>query len=246
MEELQGRRYLVSGASSDIGRAVSRKLLEHGARVVGLSRRDASIPVLDELPDRFAPRFEAVMCDVTEVENLVASISRVLDGGPVLDGAVLCHGYGDFGNLEEFSNARISQMFCVNLASYKMICRQLVPFLKARKSGDIVFVGSESGLRAGKKGAVYSASKFGLQGLARALRDECAASGVRISIINPGLVQTAFFDSLDFEPGEHRDNYLLPEDVAAAVCLALGLPRGSVIDEINLSPQKKVIRNTQK
>ena len=134
-------------------------------------------------------------------------------------------------------------MLMVNLGSYAMICRQLVPYFKTRGKGNIVFIGSESGLRAGKKGAVYSATKFGLRGLSGALRDECAASGVRVTLINPGLVRTAFFDNLDFRPGEDRENYLVPEDVADAVALSLASPTGTVIDEINLSPQKKVIRN---
>ena len=237
------KHYLVTGASSGIGQAVTRKLLANGAAVTGVARRDAGEISVGEMPTDWQSHFDYRACDLGNESELVSAMSTIVGGGNSLDGAVLCHGYGDFGNLEEFSNARIERMLMVNLGSYAMVCRQLVPYFKTRKSGDIVFIGSESGLRAGRKGAVYSATKYGLRGLSAALREECAASGVRVTLINPGLVQTAFFDNLDFSPGEDRDNYLLPEDVADAVALSLTLPKGTVIDEVNLSPQKKVIRN---
>ena len=103
-------------------------------------------------------------------------------------------------------------------------------------------MGSEAALAGGKRGAIYSAAKFGLRGLAQSIRQECAASGVRVSIINPGMVNTAFFDEQDFRPGEETDNYILPEDVARAALTILQARTGTVFDEINLSPQKKVVR----
>ncbi|MCK5307276.1 MAG: SDR family oxidoreductase, partial [Zetaproteobacteria bacterium] len=117
----------------------------------------------------------------------------------------------------------------------------LLPGMKQRKSGTLIFMGSETALDGAKRGTVYSASKFGLRGLAQSLRLECATSGVRVGIINPGMVKTEFFDQLDFQPGVDPDNYILPEDVAEAVLLVLEARYGTVFDEINLSPQKKVI-----
>ena len=113
--------------------------------------------------------------------------------------------------------------------------------MKQRASGNIVFMGSEAALAGGRRGAVYSAAKFGLRGLAQSLRQECAASGLRVSIINPGMVRTEFFKELDFYPGKAPDNYILPDDVAVAVQMVLEARQGTVFDEINLSPQKKVV-----
>ena len=81
-----------------------------------------------------------------------------------------------------------------------------------------------------------------MRGFAQALRHECAAANVRITIVNPGMVRTKFFDSLKFEPGADPDNYIEPEDVASAVCGALSARGGTVVDEINLSPLKRVVR----
>ena len=68
-----------------------------------------------------------------------------------------------------------------------------------------------------------------------------ANSGIRISLINPGMVKTGFFDNLDFRPGDADDNYILPEAVAAVVLEVIETRSGTVIDEINMSPGKKVI-----
>ena len=103
-------------------------------------------------------------------------------------------------------------------------------------------MGSEAAVSGGKKGAVYSATKFAVRGLAQSLREECAGSGVRVGIVNPGMVNTGFFDRLNFRPGNAPGDHLTPEDVADAVWLMLSARAGAVIDEINLSPQKKVIQ----
>ena len=123
------------------------------------------------------------------------------------------------------------------------MARLVVPGLKRRGAGDIILIGSEAGLRGGRKGAVYCATKFAINGFAQSLREECAASNIRVSTINPGMVATAFFDELDFQPGPSRDNYLEAGDIARTVKMMLELPAGSVIDQVNLSPQKHVIRH---
>ena len=93
-----------------------------------------------------------------------------------------------------------------------------------------------------RKGAIYCASKFAVRGFTQALREECGNSNVRVCLINPGMVKTAFFEHLAFEPGEHESNFILPEDVAAAVSYVVGTRAQIVIDEINLSPLNKVIK----
>ena len=104
-----------------------------------------------------------------------------------------------------------------------------------------MFLGSEAALRGSRNGAVYCAAKFGLRGLAQALRDECTRGGVGVSIVHPGLVRTPFFDDLPIEPGSEPEEALSPEDVAAAVGYLLCQPPSLVVDEINLSPMRKKI-----
>ena len=112
--------------------------------------------------------------------------------------------------------------------------------MKRARHGHLIFTGSEAALTGTQKGSLYCAAKFALRGFAQALRAETARSGLRVTLINPGMVQSPFFDELDFQPGKDADNYILPEDVAEVITQALMARDGTVIDEINLSPQKKV------
>lgn len=238
MEKANNRTILVTGASSGIGEATSASLLGHGYRVIGMARNFSKV--------RFdSDHFRAVPIDLSRLDELPARLETLMKDEPAIDGVVCCAGSGRFGSLEEFSYPQISALLDLNLTSYIYLVRALLPGMKKRATGDIVFMGSESARSGGKRGAVYSAAKFGLRGLAQSLRQECAASGIRVSIVNPGMVKTAFFDELDFQHGDEADNYILPEDVASAVLTIIEARAGTVFDEINLSPQKKVIRSAK-
>ncbi len=238
MERSNNRTILVTGASSGIGEAISTALLGHGYRIIGMAR--------DFSKTRFdSDHFRAVPIDLSRLDELPAQLEALMKDEPAIDGVVCCAGSGRFGSLEEFSYAQISALLDLNLTSHVYLVRALMPGMKKRAQGDIIFMGSESALSGGKRGAVYSAAKFGLRGLAQSLRQECAASDIRVSIVNPGMVKTAFFDELDFQHGDETGNYILPEDVATAVLTIIEARAGTVFDEINLSPQKKVVRSSR-
>ena len=239
--------FLVTGASSGIGKAICLSLLRRSVEVIGVSRTSVEFTP-SESADIDPSQFQWLCCDLADF----GALSTILGGElkalatrkPVsLGGVVLCHGYGDFGAVEQFSNKRIARLIDTNLTSHIMISRLVLPMLKTAGQGDLIFIGSESSLKGGKKGAVYCATKFGLRGFAQSLRQECSTANVRVSIVNPGMVETAFFDELDFEPGESRENRLHAQTVADTVMGVFDMPKGSVIDEINLSPLKTVIRN---
>ena len=105
---------------------------------------------------------------------------------------------------------------------------------------DIVFTGSEAALEGARQGSIYCASKFAVRGFVQAIREECAKTRVRVSIVNPGAVRTPFFDDLHFEPGSASENAIEADDVAEVLLTILNARPGTVIDEINLSPQTHV------
>jgi len=229
------REILVTGASRGIGLAICRKALNRGCRVIGVSRGIQE----SSLTDR---HLTPVALNLADVDRLPAELRTLRKKFLGVDAIVCNAGFGRFGSLEQFSPGQIRELVDLNLTSQILLAREFIPALKARGSGDLIFMGSEAALSGGGKGAVYSATKFALRGLAQSLREECAGSGVRIGIINPGLVNTGFFDDLEFRPGDESDCHLTPEDVAGAVWLMLSARDGAVIDEINLSPRKRVIQ----
>ena len=117
--------------------------------------------------------------------------------------------------------------------------------MKTAGGGDLVIIGSESGLQGAKYGSVYCASKFGLRGLAQSLHAECSSAGIRVINVNPGPTRTPFFDRLDFEPGSQSDNALSPTDIAKRVFALLDQSGTTIPIELNLQVAKRVFQKKQ-
>jgi len=218
---------LVTGASSGIGLAVSKLLLDNNYRVEGVARSFAA-GVCDGL-------IKTEM-DLSNLDQLKQNLKSYKDAPEVL---VLNAGYGQFGGLEQFSHEQIQSLINTNLVCNLFLLKHFLPLMKVKGLGDIVLIGSESGLQGAKMGAVYCATKFAIRGLAQSLRADCAGSNIRVILVNPGPVSSNFFDELNFEPQAGQDFAIEPESIAETVLSALQQPRNVVLDEINIQPIKR-------
>ena len=224
----------MTGSSSGIGRAISQDLLSHGYKVIGLARDHKKF---DPKNKRYFP-YEI---DLTDFDRTVSLLKRILVNHEEINILVSNAGFGKFQSLENFSIKQIQSFLDLNLLSHILVCQFLVKHFKKKMGGDIIIMGSEAGVLGKKKSTLYSAAKFGLRGFSQALRDEASSSNIRVCLINPGMVRSPFFDNLNFYPGRNFENAIEPSDVAAAVMDILATRRGTIIDEINLSPAKKTI-----
>lgn len=229
------RTILITGASSGIGRATAKRLLKQGHQVIGLSR-DCSRFI------RPHANFSSFEMDLSDLNSLPENLRRLERTFPNLDTVIFSAGYGRFGSLEEFSYSQIQHLIETNLTSQMFLTKALLPGLKRKTKGDLIYIGSEAAVKGSRKGSAYCAAKFALRGFTQALREECARNHIRVSLINPGMVKTPFFSELSFYPGEDETNYLRPEDVADAIAYILDASPSIVIDEINLNPLNKVVR----
>ncbi|AMK76741.1 MULTISPECIES: SDR family oxidoreductase [Methylomonas] len=228
------RTVLVTGASSGIGRAIAQQLLAQGHKVIGTSRDCRRFSKLH-------PNFIGVELDLEKLTDLPPFAKQLQSDFPALDAAVFAAGYGQFGGLEQFSYAQIESLMTVNFTAQACLTRALLPKLKQKPHANLVYIGSEAALKGSRNGSIYCASKFALRGFSQALRDECGKSSVRVSLVNPGMVDTAFFDTLAFAPGKQSGQALMADDVADAVSYILQAGPHCVIDELNLNPSSKVI-----
>ena len=232
---IKERKVLVTGSSDGIGRSITLSLLNSGAKVIGLARDHS----------KFNPETKNYMkykTDFSNEEILLNTIAKIIKDHKDLDCLVSNAGFGKFGTLETFSTKEINDFIFTNLTSHMILTNKILPHLKKIRKGNIIFIGSESALKGGKNGSLYSAAKFGLRGFSQSIREESCSKNIHVSLINPGMVRTSFFNNLDFMPGEDKSNAIEPDDIGKIIIDILSTRNGSVIEEIKLSPLKKVIK----
>jgi|TARA_B100000945_G_C20393453_1_gene603575 3-hydroxy acid dehydrogenase/malonic semialdehyde reductase len=232
---IKERKVLVTGSSDGIGRSITLSLLKSGAKVIGLARDHS----------KFNPETKNYIkykTDFSNEEILLNTIAKIIKDHKDLDCLVSNAGFGKFGTLETFSTKEINDFIFTNLTSHMILTNKILPHLKKIRKGNIIFIGSESALKGGKNGSLYSAAKFGLRGFSQSIREESCSKNIHVSLINPGMVRTSFFNNLDFMPGEDKSNAIEPDDIGKIIIDILSTRNGSVIEEINLSPLKKVIK----
>ncbi|MBS1766448.1 MAG: SDR family oxidoreductase [Acidobacteria bacterium] len=177
-----GRRILVSGAGSGIGRAAAQALAAEGAELVLLGRREATLR--ETLPG-------ARLITLDHSDD--AAVASFAEDCPALDGLLLCAGELVTGSVESTPVANFDRMIASNLRGPWLLCHHLGPKLK--EGGSAVFIGSNIGLRAIPDSAAYSVSKAGLHMLAKVLALEWAPRRIRVNAIAPGPVHTAMVDA---------------------------------------------------
>ena len=183
------RTALVTGASSGIGAAISRRLVHDGARVAGLARRTDRLQALsDELGEAFLP----VPCDITEHEALRNAVQQVRTALGPIDTVVANAGVGADSALVDGDPAAWRRTLDVNVWAAMACVREVLNDLT--DAGQVVFIGSMSGHRVPTGAGMYAASKFALKAIAQGLRQELRAAGrmIRVAHISPGVVETRF------------------------------------------------------
>ncbi len=175
------RVVLVTGASSGIGLACATHLAGRGFRVYGTSRRSVAAPATVTM----------LTADVTDDRSVEQAVASVLDREGHLDIVVNNAGMGIAGPVENTSIEEAKRQLEVNFFGAFRVCRAALPAMRSQRSGYIVNIGSIGGLVAIPYQAMYSASKFALEGLSEALRMEVRPFGIRVVIIEPGDHKTA-------------------------------------------------------
>ncbi|MFL5824441.1 MAG: SDR family oxidoreductase [Solirubrobacteraceae bacterium] len=220
------RVFLITGASSGIGAATARQAAEAGFRVVLAAR---SAERLSELASSLGgpERALAVECDVTEWEQQEALVSRALATFGRIDVAFANAGFGAKRGFLEESPEHWRSMVLTNVYGAALTIRAVIEPLR-ESVGHLVLTGSVAGRRA-LSGSLYSATKWAVTALGEAARLELNGSGVRVTLIEPGQVDTPFFE-------QRPSGALQAEDVAGAVMYAVSQPPHVDVNEILVRP----------
>lgn len=187
------KSWFITGASSGLGLAMTRKLLERGDVVRATVRRTDA---LRDLAARHGDRLEIIALELTDTTALRRQVDRAFAGGRI-DVVVSNAGYGLFGAAEELSDAQIDRQIATNLTASIQLIRAALPHLRAQGGGRILQVSSEGGQVAYPNFSLYHATKWGIEGFVEAVAQEVAPFGIEFTLIEPGPTGTGFGAALD-------------------------------------------------
>jgi NAD(P)-dependent dehydrogenase (short-subunit alcohol dehydrogenase family) len=207
---------LVTGASSGIGKACADFLFVRGCRVYGTSRQAPRAVVRRSTPD-IAPAFQLIPLDVTSDESVAGAVGIVLACEGRIDAVVNNAGFGLAGAVESTSIEEAREQLETNFLGTMRVCRAVLPVMRQQGAGRILNVSSIAGLIGIPFQALYSASKFAVEGFTEALRMEVAPFGIRVVLIEPGDFRTGFTASRRMARGAGAEAYAARQAKALAV-----------------------------
>ncbi len=224
---------VITGASSGIGAATARAAAGSHRLVLAARRLEPLEELVDELGEE---RALAVRCDVTEWDEVQAMADAALGRFGRIDAVFANAGFGATRGFLEESVEHWRSMILTNVYGVALTIRATLPHLLERGDGHVVITSSVAGRRA-LAGSLYSATKWAATAIGEALRAELRQihenHDIRVTLIEPGMVDTPFFDN---RPGEWA---LQDEDIAKAVMFALQQRAGVDVNEILIRPTRQ-------
>ena len=197
MRSLEQQVVLVTGASSGIGEATVRRLVQAGASVAICARREDRLVKLATEIDLLGQCTLVLAGDVTEASDRQRWVASTLKRFGRIDALVNNAGYGQRGPLEQVPVESVRRNFETNVFGLVGMCQLVAPLLREQKGGRIVNIGSVAGRIARPLSSVYDATKHAVEALTDGLRGELKPFGIEVVLIRPGFILSEFVESAD-------------------------------------------------
>ncbi|WP_019819494.1 SDR family NAD(P)-dependent oxidoreductase [Saccharomonospora saliphila] len=199
------KTWFITGASRGFGRLWTEAALERGDRVAATAR---DLTALESLTERFGDAVLPLALDVTDRAAVSRAVEHAVDRFGRLDVVVNNAGYGLFGMVEELTETELREQMETNFFGAVWVTQAVLPVLRAQRSGHILQVTSEGGVRAYPGIGAYHASKWAVEGLSDSLVQEVASFGIHVTAVEPGPYATEFAGSKSLRTTEHHPDYV--------------------------------------
>jgi 3-oxoacyl-[acyl-carrier protein] reductase len=228
MKDISGKKVLITGGSSGIGRATAKELISKGA-IVSITGRNK------EKLERVASEINAIPIhlDVSKYNTIAVKTLDAFHSMGGIDVLVNNAGIGEFAKLEDIKISQFENIFATNVFGLTMLTQEVVKFFKTQQHGTIINIGSSAATSGFPSGSVYSSSKFALRGLTECWRHELRRDNIRVILVNPSEVTTAFNDKNRTER-EVQDNKLRPSEISHVIISAIQMDDRGFIPELNV------------
>ncbi len=235
MGQLEGKKVLLTGASSGIGWAIAKRCAAEGATVFLTARRKERLEQLAAEINRAggtAAYYQADLADSAQVDALFAVAHETLG---MMDVLINNAGFGKFQPFAEMDFRIARQMFEVNFFAAAYLTQKVLRLMLDKQRGDIVNIISLAGKNPIANLAMYAATKYAMRGFFDSLYREVRQYNIRVINLYPGTVATEFFQISGY-PAPDAARVLQPEDIANAVVCALTMPSTATVSDIDLRP----------
>ena len=194
-------KVLIIGISGGIGSLISQKLLEKDFHITGISRT-----IDNKLKSFKNIDFNKLdLSDLSNIEKIIPSLSKIS-----FDLVIFCTGIFKIKEITEYSNKEIEKDIAINFSSTVALTSAILPNMKKRRKGKIIFIGSSSSYNGFKDTSLYCACKHGILGFSRSLAEELRDYGIRVTCISPGTVNTSMSKVL--EKSQNKDTFISTEE----------------------------------
>ena len=233
MENLQGKKALITGGGRGLGKAAALALAAEGVDIAITGRNeDVLLQTVSELQAFGVKAIHAVF-DVSDFEAVKAGITNIKAAFGHIDILINNAGIGKFGNFLDLEPETFKQILDVNVLGLYYVTHAVLPDMIERRSGDIINVASSAGLRGNPGTSAYTASKFAVVGLSEALMMEVRKHNIRVSTLTPSTIATDMAKDLKLTDG-NPESVLQPEDFAELIVAQLKLNRRALLKNASL------------
>jgi len=226
---VKGKNIIVTGGSLGIGKETAKSLVEKGANVLITGRSEERLQNA-----KLYTNADILEFDIADFDNLTQNAKKCLE---ILDNRVdvLINnaGIGVRASVEELNIDDFLKVFNVNVFGLSLFTKEIIPLMKAKKSGTIINIGSTASLKGYKNGSIYSSSKFAVRCLTQCWQAELRPFNIRVCQVNPSEVTTAFANKERVERKEIH-NKLTVREIAHAIVSAIEMDDRGFINELNV------------
>ena len=231
---------LVTGGNSGIGLAIAQGLARDGARVVMLGRNAETLnKQIAESDDAYRNRLSSVIADVRNETEVAKAVDTIIAEFGRIDFLINAAGVSQRQpqSVQDIPVDEWHRIIDTNLHGTFYCCHKVLPLMRQAGSGYIINILSTGAYRAGGNNSLYSASKFGVRAMTESMIEENRRSGIRISSISPGPVNTNIWShKIKHVTDEDRETMLKPEEIAGIALFLLSQPPNVHIDNITVTP----------
>jgi len=226
--KLDNARILVTGGSLGIGKVTAGFLTERGAQVIITGRDEKRLALAAQETGAFP-----VTADVADESDINRTYKILMEKWGGLDCLINNAGIGSFTPVDSLKLEDFEAVFRVNVFGAALMAQQAISIFKEQNFGNIINIGSTAALKGFEKGSVYSASKFALRGMTQCWQAELRKFNVRVSLVNPSEVATAFANPDRLER-DAADNKLRSDEIAHAIVSILEMDDRGFVPELTV------------